>query len=155
MTYASDTSVTVERSKGEIERTLTRYGAEKFFTGWDHEEAVVGFNMNDRYVQFRLPQPKLSDFFVTRGGTQRNSAAATKAHEQAQRSSWRALLLVIKAKLESVESGIETFEEAFLSHIMVTDGKGGSTTIGKQVIPQIDDAYELGKPLLALTAGKG
>ena len=39
------------------------------------------------------------------------------------RRRWRALLLVIKAKLESVESGIETFEEAFASQIVLANGQ--------------------------------
>jgi hypothetical protein len=150
MTYARTTEVPVDRSKAEIEKTLSRYGATKFFTGWDTETAVIGFNMADRFVEFRLPLPKAADFFRTSSGSSRSHTAATKAHEQAQRSAWRALLLCIKAKLESVDSGIETFEEAFLSHIMVSDGEGGSTTIGRLTIPQLDGSYAGGTPMLAL-----
>lgn len=151
MTYASNTSVSVERSKGEIERTLSRYGASKFFTGWDADQAIIGFNMHDRFVQFHLPMPQRGDFERTQSGqTRSTNAAIDKAWEQAQRSAWRALLLCIKAKLESIESGIESFEEAFLAHIMIADTNGGSTTIGKVMIPQIDASYEGRQPLLAL-----
>ncbi len=149
MTYANTTTVTVEKTKMEIERTLTRYGASRFFTGWDHETAVVGFSMADRFVEFRLPLPT-PDSYLTVGGRRRSKTQTAAAFEQAQRSRWRALLLCIKAKLESVESGIETFEEAFLSHIMISDGHGGSTTVGKIMVPEIAASYEGGTPQLAL-----
>lgn len=156
MTYASATSVSVENTKAEIERTVTRYGASKFFSGWDHEQAVIGFNMAERFVQFKLPLPARDGFWKTKSGQTRTSRAQVeKAWEQAQRSRWRGLLLCIKAKLESVESGIESFEEAFLSHIMVGDGEGGSTTVGEVMIPQIKVSYEGQQPTLALPMTSG
>lgn len=151
MTYAKETSVPVEKSRADIERLLVRYGAAKFFSGWDADAAVIGFNMRDRFVQFRLPLPRRDEFKVTpTGQTRWSEPAIDRAFEQAQRSRWRALLLVIKAKLESVAAGIESFEEAFLPHIMVSDGEGGTTTIGAVVIPEIDASYRGKTPLLAL-----
>lgn len=151
MTYAENTTVPVGQSKTEIERTLSRYGASKFFTGWDADQAVIGFSMEDRFVQFHLPMPQRDSFTRTPGGQPRHrSAQIDKAWEQAQRSAWRALLLCVKAKLESVESRIETFEEAFLAHIMVADSNGGSTTVGAVMIPKMAESYEGKQPLLAL-----
>ncbi len=53
----------------------------------------------------------------------------------------RWLALVIKAKLEAVESGITMFEEEFLAHIVLPDGK----TAGEHVIPAIESSYQTGK----------
>ena len=39
--YASDTSVSLERSKAELERTLTRYGATKFFSSWQDDPPMA------------------------------------------------------------------------------------------------------------------
>lgn len=50
---------------------------------------------------------------------------------------WRTLLLCLKAKLESVESGIETFEDAFLAQIVMPDGG----TVAEHVRPRIAEAY--------------
>jgi hypothetical protein len=61
MTYASNTSVPVERSKSEIERLLTRYGASKFMSMWDQERAGVAFEMCGRAIRMTLPLPKESD----------------------------------------------------------------------------------------------
>ncbi len=41
--YADNTGVSVENSRGEIERTLQRYGAESFAYGWEAGRAVVQF----------------------------------------------------------------------------------------------------------------
>ena len=74
--------------------------------------------------------------------------------EQAQRQRWRALLLVIKAKLEAIEAGIATFEDEFLAYTMLPSGE----TVGEWVSPQLDKVYEKGvMPAtlrLALPVGK-
>jgi hypothetical protein len=53
----------------------------------------------------------------------RTADAAEKAWEQVTRQRWRALALVIKAKLEAVTSGISTFEAEFLANTMLPDGR--------------------------------
>jgi hypothetical protein len=115
MKYASDTSVNVERSKAEIERLLQKYGAKEFAHGWKTGKAVIHFTMMNRCVRFVLPLPGRSEFAKTPSGRRtRNDADTLKAWEQGCRQRWRALTLTIKAKLESVESGIEEFDTAFM-----------------------------------------
>ncbi len=57
--------------------------------------------------------------------------------DQKNRQRARALMLVIKAKLESVESGVETFEEAFLANVMGADGR----TVYEAIQPAIATQY--------------
>ena len=68
-----------------------------------------------------------------------------KAKRQ-RREKWRALFFSIKAKLVSVQSGIESFEDAFLAHVVMPD----DSTISDHVRPRIASAYSDGKmvPLL-------
>jgi hypothetical protein len=154
MRYAESTSVSSEKSRNEIERTLTRYGAKGFLYGWQDESAVIAFDMAGRKVKFILPLPDrtLKEFTHTPNrGNRRTRQAADEAYEQAVKQRWRALALVIKAKLEAVESGITIFEDEFMAHIMLPDGQ----TVGSWMRPQIAKAYELGSmpPLLpALTS---
>jgi hypothetical protein len=54
---------------------------------------------------------------------------------------WRALALVIKAKLEAVAAGITTVEQEFLAHIVLPDGH---TTVGTWMAPQLAAAYDAG-----------
>lgn len=155
--YAENTSVAVDASRAEIERTLTRYGADTFAYGWTGDKAQIQFAASNRHVRFILTLPDKADdeFQLTPGrGLQRTEAQAYAAWEQACRQRWRALALVIKAKLEAVEAGISDFEEEFLAHVVLPDGR----TAGEWMRPQIDDAYLTGnmpEMLPALGAGRG
>ncbi len=153
-TYAANTDVTPDRSRAEIERTLQRYGATGFLYGWKNNQAMLGFEMDRRQLRFvmALPDLQAAEFQTTPTGRQRTSNAAQEAWEQASRQRWRALALVIKAKLEAVESGIATFEEEFLAHIVLPSGQ----TVGQWMLPQVEQAYLTGQmPALLpqLTAG--
>jgi hypothetical protein len=140
--YAADTSVSQEKSRAEIERTIGRYGADYFTYGWSQDKAMVGFVMNGRQIRFIVTVPDRDDeeFTLTETGRTRSTSAAEAAWEQAGRQRWRALALVIKAKLEAVESGIVSFDEEFGMHFLLPNGQ----TVGDWVAPQIDAAYETG-----------
>lgn len=55
--YAQNTAVSAEKSRGEIERTLVRYGATGFMYGWQGQQAMVAFQIADRHMRFLLPMP--------------------------------------------------------------------------------------------------
>jgi hypothetical protein len=120
--YARRTTVPVDQTRVEIERTLVRYGARSFAYFSEPKRASVMFEVSHRRIRFDLPLPP---------------GDGTK-EQKARRSKWRALLLCIKAKLESVESEIETFEEAFMAHVIMPDGR----TVGEHAIPRIAAAYD-------------
>lgn len=154
--YAANTTVSADRSRAEIERTLQRYGAEQFLYGWDQEFAVIGFRMEGRYIRFKLAMPDKNDEqFILTPAKRRPRAPEDqlKEWEKACRQRWRALLLLVKAKLEAVESGITTFPAEFLAHTLLPDGK----TVGELVEPQVQLAYETGQmaPLLLPWSGNG
>lgn len=152
--YARHTDVPISRSKAEIEQLLVRYGASKFASGWEGESATILFEAHEKRVRFDLPLPNI-EFFkryeAERGRRgrvlrERTDAGAAQAMEQEHRRRWRALALVIKAKLEAVQSGITEFEDEFLAHIVIPGGR----TIGEQIRAQLDESYRTGKlpPLL-------
>jgi hypothetical protein len=143
MKYAETTTVSSEKSRNEIERTLARFGAKGFLYGWLDKSALIMFEMDGRQIKFILPLPDrgLKEFTHTPNrSTLRTEKAANEAYEQAVRQKWRALALVIKAKLEAVESGITVFEDEFMAHIVLPDGQ----TVGSWMRPQIARAYEIG-----------
>lgn len=146
MTYAKGTEVPVDRSRAEIEKLLDRAGAATRAVLTDSSRAVLVFEMQDRRIRFTLPLPATAEFQRTQSGRARPAGGAGRAHQQRIRELWRALLLTLKAKLESVESGIETFEEAFLAQTVMPDG----WTVGEHAIPAIASSYEKGRmvPLL-------
>jgi hypothetical protein len=94
---------------------------------------MVQFAASGKRIKFLVPMP---------GRPKDGTPAAHWARwEKSQRQKWRALALVIKAKLEAVASGICTFEEEFLAHIVLPDGQ----TAGQHLIPRINEAYAAGK----------
>jgi hypothetical protein len=137
--FAHDTSVSVEKSKIEIEKLLTKHGAIGFQTGWQGQIGddpgwdVIGFRWKDRAVRFRLDRPN----------SRRMSNAA---YDQRNRQRWRVLALVIKAKLEAVHAGVAIFEEEFLANIVTADDR----TMGEILVPMLTAA---GSKRLALHAG--
>lgn len=139
--YAEKTSVNSMTTRQDIERVLSRYGADQFIYAWDQSDAVVAFRMNGRQIKFTLPLPDKTDRSITHTPSTkvwRSPTGIAEAYEQAIRSRWRALYLVIKAKLEAVESGITEFEDEFLAHIVLPNG----ATFGTWARPQIAHAYE-------------
>jgi hypothetical protein len=155
--YAEDTQVTADRSRTEIERTLQRYGADGFMYGWEGNRAVVAFRAHGKMLRFIVPLPERdsTEFARTPTSRRRTANSEQEAYEQAVRQRWRPLALVIKAKLEAVESGIEAFEQAFLANILLPDGQ----TVGQWLVPQVEQAYLTGTmpallPLLPERAGE-
>lgn len=156
MRYAAETSVSVEKSRAEIEASVMRYGATGFTSGWLPGRAAIMFEMHDRRIRFNLPLPdqKEERFWLTRHKNkwqrQRVDEATARANwEQACRQKWRALALAVKAKLESVESGISTFEEEFMANIVLPDG----LTIGETILPGLPGVFEQGRKLPPLLPG--
>ena len=149
--YATGTTVAPEKSRAEIERILTRYGATGFAYGWDGPRAVIAFRAKERNVKFVLPLPKPEDFKTTPTGRQRrNTGRQAIVAEMETRRRWRALALAVKSKLEMVASGIVQFDDEFLPYIVMPDGR----TVAEHVRPGIVAAYA-GKPMKALLPSFG
>lgn len=122
MPYAKNTTVPVTRTRQAIEDLMTKRGADQFFSGTDKARAMLAFRLGGRHIRFVLP---LSDVRT----------------DQQLRARWRALFLVIKAKLEAVDIGITTIEEAFLTETVLPDRH----TVGEVMLPQVESAYRDGK----------
>jgi hypothetical protein len=157
MAYAESTSVPVEKTRAEIEKLLSAHRCLKFMAGVDHEahRATVQFQAHNRVVKFEISLPNPADPKYKRMKNtylQRNAAGVAKVVEQEERTRWRALLLVIKAKLEAVESRIATFEDEFLAHTVLPNQQ----TVAEYIGPQVAQMYETGRMPAAdrtLTAG--
>jgi hypothetical protein len=129
-TYAEGTDVPVERSKAELDKLLEKHGADQRVFGANDRDgiALVGFTLQGRQIRINVPIPKLDDIPEPRSGNKGRSKAEMrlKALEQKKRERWRALLLVVKAKLEYIAMGVTTPEREFLADIALPNG----TTVG-------------------------
>jgi hypothetical protein len=129
--FAEKTKVPVAQTRSEIEQLLERHKAKQYGTAVDYDmlPARVQFRLHDRIVRFVITLPD------------KKKLGEGVRFERAERQKWRALLLVIKAKLESVENAIETFEHAFLSQIVMPNDK----TVADIMVPLIAESYKGGK----------
>jgi hypothetical protein len=146
--FAEKTRVPVGDSQREIERILRRYGADGFMAGWDNRRgfATLAFRCNERQIRFELPMPKRADF-------KGSEAEIERLMGQQERQRWRALVLVVKAKLEAVESQIATFDQEFMAHVVLPNGR----TVSEMILPQIAQAHLTGRmpPLLGASSVDG
>jgi hypothetical protein len=133
--YAADTRVPVDRTRSELEKLVTTHGATAFGVfseGW--AKSVVMYRLSGRFIRHTVKvEPKT-----------RSSKAAI---EQEQRRAWRALLLIVRAKLEIIASGDSTVDREFLADTVLADG----TTVYDQVGQGVAQSYlDGGMPSLGL-----
>jgi hypothetical protein len=145
MTYAQGTSVSVEKSKMELDVLLKKHGAQRRVFGDDSEngKAFVIFEIKERQFRLDVPLPKLSEFSIGeyRGKpAHRNPEQKERAHEQACRERWRAILLLVKAKLETIALGLSTVDREFLADLMLPNGR----TVHSMLSAQVEEMYKLG-----------
>lgn len=140
--YASDTTVSMDRSRAEIERILSKYGATAFMYASKTDKAMIAFEIENRHLRMVVPLPTSRDDSIRLNGWgyEKTNLQIGKALEQETRRRWRALALVIKAKLEAVSSGIAVFDDEFLAYFVLPNG----TTVGEWSRPQLE----------AMTSGK-
>lgn len=83
MTYARTTSVSVIRTRNEIEETLTRYGADGFVYATQGNVANIVFAMANRRVRFvlELPPPEAFQYTNHTPLRERSARAQREAHE--------------------------------------------------------------------------
>lgn len=139
-TYAKQTTVSADRSLTEIRNIVKRYGAKDFAYLERDTLAAISFVTSNRHVRFAitLPDPDDRDFTHTPTGQRRSASTQATEHEKAVRQRWRALGLVIKAKLEAVESRIATLEQEFFPYLVLPGGRTVFEQVGDQVVLSID-----------------
>jgi hypothetical protein len=152
--YAT-TQVPVSRSHEEIRAVLKRHGAESFQLGEATREgrrfAGVEFSQHGHrvvmLVPIRVPGPEEVDAIERQAKKKRGWLVAD---EWADMRTWRIIAWTLRARLIAVEEGVETFEQAFLPHIV-------NPATGRTIYADLaqEGRVELGQALPALGVGHG
>ncbi len=91
MTFASDTNVSINRTREEIIRTLERYGADGFGFMTEGDRSAIYFRIEGIRVNLHVSMPDYADFETTPNRrTRRSEDAQQRAYDQACRQRWRA-----------------------------------------------------------------
>lgn len=144
--YAKETTVTIEKSRAELETLLRKYGGVGFAYATSDHSAMIGFKIKTGdaenpvilAVRMNLPLPARNERRFTYGRghrqwTPRTTEGAADAWEQACRSLWRSLVLTVKAKLEACHVGISTVEREFMADLVMPDGRTLTETLGADI----------------------
>lgn len=140
---AGSTTVDPAKSRAEVERMLTRYGAVGFSYAIDitKGEIKIEFVVPDSTqkdapkIPVRLPISVRRVYDSLYGQpTKLDSESKKYVHnpngydqrklEQAERVAWRNLVLWIDAALSAATIGVQTITEAFFAHTIVVDDGG-------------------------------
>jgi hypothetical protein len=147
MTYAAKTDIPLMRSIADLERLVRSAGFGNFVQGIADDRIVAAFSSPEgRQVRFvvpvREPGPELVEHMrkVAALAKGRRPTTPIEAWEQHRRQLGRALFLTVKAKIECIEAGIETFEDAFMSQLALPDGR----TVGSMVKAEMRQLYASG-----------
>lgn len=146
------TTVPVEKSQGEIRKFLAGHSAASFAFGEETDSAgmrwaAVSFAHGGYRVRMRVPHKPIDERAVRaklmRARSRTRDVLEHEMAEQEARRIWRVQAWNLKARLVAVEEGVETFEEAFLAHLI--DEQTGQT-IYEQLAR--DGRVDLAAPLL-------
>jgi hypothetical protein len=150
------TTVPVERSQAEIRKLLTDHGARQFAFGEETDSAgvrwaAVSFAHGGYAVRMRVPHKPLDEQSLRskarRAHTRTYEDLQAVAIEQEAKRIWRVMAWNLKARLVAVEEGVETFEEAFLAHLLdertgmtiyETLSEYGTVELGAPLRPQLE-----------------
>jgi hypothetical protein len=156
--YAEGTKVSTEKSRIEVQKLLTSYGATNSAHGEQQDKATILFTMKGRQYRIELSYPSLDDFAMDRLGRRRLTHQRVIARDQEIRRLWRALYMVVKAKLEAAQSGIVTLEEEFLAHAILRNEQTVSEWVEPQFltgkVPLLPEVSSASIPDLDFTEGE-
>lgn len=151
--YAERTDVDVEKSRHEVERMLRDAGADQIIAAWGRgaSQAMVAFVLGGVPIRIMVPLPTEAEIAKTATGKERkNLADRESAKERLERQRWRALVLLVKAKLEVIRLGVSSVEEEFLAHVMLPRGE----TVGSKVLSELHKAMTDGALPQLMLPGK-
>lgn len=124
--YAEGTKVTVESSRGEISGILSKHGVQRM--GWTSEPAgdSLLFELGGYSFRFYIARPSLDDVkrAYVDGGGRWSLVYDPQAKVDAEwRRRWRANVLLLKAKLEFIQSGDTTLIRELLPYAVLPGGQ--------------------------------
>ena len=140
--YAETTSVSVEKSRAELDTLLGKHGAQQrgIMTDEVANSAVIMFALDGQKYSIRVPLPPIASIEPEKGHEPRQwqywdhairDLWRQKEHAQACRTRWRAIILLIRAKLEAIRVGLSSPEREFLADLILPNGKTAAEEIRK------------------------
>ena len=115
-----ETATAGDRALLELQKSLAKFGCASFGTAIDAEKGVtiVSFKWRERVVQLEASWKGYAQSLMRNGWRKQDQAI-----EQARISVCSVLRDWTKAQITAVESGVMSFESAFMPHMLLKDGR--------------------------------
>lgn len=130
----ADTSVSIEKSKRDIDDLLRKFGCRGIQWTWIDNSEILRFIHEFEFkgvkkgLTFEMNIPEMG---------KRCGRGYDKRLVRNDCQAYRVVLHIIKAKLTAVESGVESFENEFLSKILYKLPDGHTSKVGDIVFNQV------------------
>lgn len=131
--YAWMTKVPVEKSQAELMALLGKHGVTDLATSHSLAKgSAIRFRIGDRWFELAIPRPAWAEIAKE---YERTVGTMDDNIEQEYRRRWRAHLMLLKMKLEFIESGESTVESEFLSSLLLANGQTLGAVVRSNGIP--------------------
>lgn len=136
----AETETSIERSKQEIDLLLKKFGARGIQWTWlDNMEKLRFLH---EYEYKGVKHDIVYEILIPEMGVKRGRGYDQKLIKN-DRQAYRIVLHIIKAKLTAVETGVETFENEFLSKILYQLPDGSVQKVGDVILYQISQTKKV------------
>lgn len=124
--YAEGTKVSVESSRGEISGILAKHGVQRM--GWmaSPEGDQLMFELAGGQYRLNIERPPLEEVrkrYIADGGRWNLVYDEQGKVDAEWRRRWRANVLLLKAKLEFIDSGDTTLDRELMPYRVLSDGR--------------------------------
>lgn len=148
-----NTDVAVEKSQGDLRKLLSKYGADRFTFGesidlegmrWAGVEFTHDGHLVRLVAPLKPPNEKWIRDKVRRARTKTRADFEAEHAEQEAKRIWRVLYWSLKSRLVAIEEGVETFEQAFLAHLV---DPASDRTLWQSMKPAVErGTFKIGGP---------
>lgn len=125
----------------DMQKVLQSFGATSFgvMERWESGDVIVQFELRGRRIQVAANSYGYTKAWLTRNKTQKyNTEHQNRAIKLGQTAVYSILRDWIKGQVTAIEVGMLTFDQAFLSHIVLDSGETVMERIEQQkILPQL------------------
>lgn len=134
--YAWGTKVPIEKSRAELMVLLAKHGVEDMATTHSAVRGdAVRFRIGERWFELAVARPSFEDVKVDYA---RVAGSWDDNRDAEWRRRWRAQLMLLKMKLEFIETGESTVEAELMSHMLLRDGQTMAEAVRANGVPLLE-----------------
>ena len=146
MSLPYENATSGDKALAEIQKVLQRFGCSRFgvMQDWAGAKLAIQFEWRDRQIHIEASSRGYAEAYLREHPWSSRMKRTKREHEehamhQASISVYSCLRDWIRGQLTAVETGLLSFEAAFLSHMLLPDGRPVIDHVHDKLLPAPDD----------------